>query len=55
MVWTKTGIACLTQPRALTYSAAQVTCDGQPIPSCPANLGMSTFPDTQFWTKLAPQ
>jgi hypothetical protein len=55
VVWTKTGIACLTQPRALTYSAAQVTCDGQPIPSCPANLGMSTFPDTQFWTKLAPQ
>ena len=55
VVWTKTGIACLTQPRALTYSPEQVTCDGKAIPSCPANVSMSTFPDTQFWTKLAPQ
>ena len=55
VVWTKTGIACLTQPRASTYQPAQVTCNGQAIPSCPANLTMSTYPDTQFWTKLAPQ
>jgi len=55
VVWTKTGIACLTQPRASTYTPAMVTCDGQAIPSCPANLTMSTFADTQFWTKLPPQ
>ncbi len=55
VVWTKTGIACLTQPRASTYQPAQVTCDGHVIPSCPANLTMSTYADTQFWTKLAPQ
>ncbi len=55
VVWTKTGIACLTQPRASTYQPAQVTCNGQVIPSCPADLTMSTYADTQFWTKLAPQ
>lgn len=55
VVWTKTGIACLTQPRASMYTAAMVTCDKQAIPSCPANLTMTTFADTQFWTKLAPQ
>lgn len=55
VVWTRTGIACLTQPRALTYSAEQVTCDGQAIPSCPVNLTMTTYADTQFWTKLPPQ
>lgn len=55
VVWTKTGIACLTQPRASTYTAAMVTCDGQAIPSCPVNLTMTTFADTQFWTKLPPQ
>lgn len=55
VVWTKTGIACLTQTRALTYSPEQVTCNGKAIPSCPANLTMTTYADTQFWTKLAPQ
>jgi hypothetical protein len=55
VVWTKTGIACLTQPRAATYAPEQVTCNGKAIPSCPVNLTMSTYPDTQFWTKLAPQ
>jgi len=54
VVWTKTGIACLTQPRASIYTPEKVTCDGKPIPSCPANLTMSTYADTQFWTKLAP-
>lgn len=54
-VWTKAGIACLTRPRASIYTAEQVTCDGKPIPSCPANLTMSTHADTQFWTKLPPQ
>ncbi len=55
VVWTKTGIACLTQPRALTYSAEQITCNGKAIPSCPAKLTMTTYADTQFWTKLPPQ
>lgn len=55
VVWTKTGIACLTQPRALSYAPEKVTCDGKPIPSCPDDLSMSTYADTQFWTKLAPQ
>ncbi len=55
VVWTKTGVACLTQPRALTYSAEQITCNGKAIPSCPANLTMTAYADTQFWTKLPPQ
>lgn len=55
VVWTRTGIACLTQPRASTYTAAQVTCNGKAIPSCPNKLTMTTFADTQFWTKLPPQ
>lgn len=54
VVWTRTGIACLSQPRAPTYSAAQITCNGQAIPSCPADLTMTSYADTQFWTKLAP-
>jgi len=55
VVWTKKGIACLTQPRTLTYTPDQVTCNGKAIPSCPAKLCMATFPDTQFWTKLPPK
>jgi hypothetical protein len=55
VVWTKSGIACLTAPRASIYTSGQVTCDGHAIPSCPTNLTMSTYADTQFWTKLPPQ
>ncbi len=55
VVWTRAGIACLTQPRALSYSAEQVTCDGKAIPSCPGDLTMTTYADTQFWTKLPPK
>lgn len=51
-VWTSAGLACLTQPRWTVYTAGQVQCQGQPIPSCPADVGMSTYPDTLFWTKL---
>lgn len=54
VVWTRTGVACITQPRVLTYAAEQVTCDGQPIPACPANLTMTTYMDAQYWTRLAP-
>jgi hypothetical protein len=51
-VWTSAGLACLTQPRWTVYTAAQVQCQGQPIPSCPADVDMSTYPDALFWTKL---
>lgn len=54
VVWTTSGVACITQPRVLTYAAEQVTCDGQPIPTCPANLTMTTYAGSQYWTKLAP-
>ena len=54
-VWTKTGIACLVKPRNPVFTAPQVTCDGKAIPTCPANVSMSTHSDTQFWTKAAPQ
>lgn len=56
VVWTKDGAACLTQPRNPTYVAAQVTCDGQPLPACPANTSMTSYPGTLFWTKnVTPQ
>ena len=51
-VWTKHHTACLSTPRSANYGAAQVTCDGQPLPTCPANLVMNTYSETLFWTKL---
>ncbi len=52
VVWTSSGAACVTQPRNPTYVAAQVTCNGQPLPACPAGTTMATFADTLFWTKV---
>lgn len=52
VVWTKTGAACVSTPRNSIYSAAQVVCDGQALPLCPANTSMSTFSGTLFWTKI---
>lgn len=54
-VWTRTGLACLSQPRWTVYTVAQVSCNGAPIPTCPANVGMTTYPQTLFWTKLGTQ
>jgi len=50
-VWTKTGSACLLTPRNPVFGQAAVTCDGQPLLTCPANVGMTTYSDTLFWTK----
>ncbi len=56
VVWTRLGVACLNQPRAATYSAAQVTCDGQPLPPCATDTTLNTYVETLFWTKVdAPQ
>ncbi len=52
VLWTTTGSACLVTPRNLAYGAAAVTCNGQPLPTCPANVGMTTYANTLFWTKL---
>ncbi len=54
-VWTRTGLACLSQPRWTVYTVAQVSCNGVSIPACPANVGMTTYPQTMFWTKLGTQ
>lgn len=56
VVWTTGGIACIGQPRLAIYTAPQVTCNGQPVPSCPANVTLASYPGAVFWTKLdAPQ
>ncbi len=52
VVWTQDGAACMTTPRNPTYGPAQVTCDGQPLPTCPANASLTTYPGALFWTKL---
>jgi hypothetical protein len=52
VVWTTTGVACLTQPRSATYAAPQVTCGGKALTTCPTNLTLSTYPNTLFWTKV---
>ena len=52
VVWTKTGVACLTQPRNAIYTAPQVTCGGQPLAVCPANVTLATYPNALFWTKV---
>ncbi|PCC74872.1 hypothetical protein SAMN02745121_05949 [Nannocystis exedens] len=51
-VWTTTGVRCLNTPRNATYTAPQVQCGGQTLPTCPADTSMSTYPDALFWTKL---
>lgn len=53
VVWTKTGVACLTQPRSSTYVAPQITCGGQALTTCPSNVSLTTYPDTLFWTKVS--
>ncbi|HEY0132799.1 MAG TPA: ADYC domain-containing protein [Nannocystis sp.] len=50
-VWLATGAACIGTPRNPTYGPATVTCNGQALPSCPANVGMSTYAGSLFWTK----
>lgn len=51
-VWTATGLACLTQPRWTAFNAAQVSCDGAPVPSCPEDVDMTTYEGALFWTKV---
>ena len=52
VVWTADGLACIGQPRNPAYSAPQVTCNGAPVPTCPGDLTLSSYPDAMFWTKL---
>ncbi len=52
VLWTTSGVACLNQPRNSAYTASQITCDGQPLPVCPVDLTMTTYPGSLFWTKL---
>lgn len=52
VVWTKTGAACISTPRNVTYGASQVTCNGQQLPTCAGNVSMTTYKDTLFWTKI---
>lgn len=52
-VWTTSGLACLGTPRNSSVAASQVTCNGSPIPSCPALVGIGSYANTLFWTKTA--
>ena len=52
VVWTTTGVACLTQPRNAAYTAPQVTCGGQALTVCPANVTLATYSNALFWTKV---
>ena len=52
VVWTTTGAACLTQPRSAAYVAPQVTCGGQALAVCPANVTLATYSNALFWTKV---
>jgi hypothetical protein len=54
-VWTTTGVACLKKPRRTLYSASQVKCNGASIPTCSTNVGMTTYANTLFWTKVGAQ
>jgi hypothetical protein len=51
-VWSRSGVRCLNTPRNATYTAPQVQCNGQTLPTCPADTSMTTYPDTLFWTKI---
>ena len=50
-VWTATGVACLSHPRWSEVLVGEVTCNGQPLPTCPGNVSMTTYPQTLLWTK----
>lgn len=50
-VWTATGLACLSQPRWAAFTASQVICNGASVPTCPANVSLTTYPGALFWTK----
>jgi hypothetical protein len=52
-VWGPDGALCLGQPRDPTISASTLLCDGAPLPTCPADLDLSTYPDALVWVKAA--
>jgi hypothetical protein len=52
-VWGKDHLHCLSAPRGGAFTAAEVTCNGEPLPACPNNLAMNTYgADTLFWVRL---
>jgi hypothetical protein len=50
-VWGRDHLHCLAMPRNLLLKAPQVTCNGAPLPACPLNVGLATFPNTVYWVK----
>lgn len=53
VVWQANRAACIGTPRNPAFGPGAVTCDGQVVPTCPANLTMTTYGGTIFWTKLS--
>jgi len=52
-IWGIDGAICVYEPRLWwIYDAAEIVCDGVPIPVCNSTDDINTYPDALFLTKL---
>jgi hypothetical protein len=54
-IWGPSGALCIGQPRDPLITPASVVCGGTPVPPCPANVSLATYPDALAWLKSAAQ
>ncbi|HEY0136659.1 MAG TPA: ADYC domain-containing protein [Nannocystis sp.] len=54
-IWGPSGALCIGQPREPSITAASVVCGGVPVPACPADVSLATYPEALAWLKSAAQ
>ena len=52
-IWGPGGALCIGQPRDSTIAASSVVCGGAPVPACPPDVSLTTYPTALAWLKLA--
>ncbi len=52
-IWGPAGALCIGQARDPNVSASNVVCGGVPVPVCPADVSLSTYPTALAWLKSA--
>lgn len=50
-VWGPDGALCLGAPRDAAVSASSVVCGGVPLPTCPEDVDLTTYPDALLWSR----
>ena len=50
-IWGPNGALCLGKPRDPSIVASNVLCGGVPLPTCPLDVSLATYPDGLAWLK----